>query len=768
MGNPKPVPSMTMAFFLYAFLPFIAFVGLRVLEVEYGISLSDYMTWIPKKTTTTNRKTSSSSSTRNKKNKNKQKSSSSSPKQQGKQQKINIDNSYKVNDPRSRSKIEKPQKEEKNQNNKNKRPHEQEGNQDTESLYEAEIARAIAKRKRRDKMSQNEDSNYYYADDEYIYDEDAEDDEDWELLKRRQNDYENKSPDDAMKKVKEIDNVINNLRKEHKKNPNDIEKALNLAEALRMRDYNIHDGGSAQLEGINTYKHVIKLMTNLQNNDDTPTPSQMSVQRQQFLCGLHTNLGKMYFVANMFDRALECFDKSLSIDENEIDTLAQKGAVLYILGRFEDSANAYLHLIDVDEDRLSGELYSGLSKVLVADENAVKGGWDVLVNILDKQIPKITKIVEDSSSSAVESSSSSSEQINEQIMYDNLKRMNLAMFLYHDTKTKNTERAWHHLTTGWYYKMSILSPWMTGNEKKRVSIAKTVFHKDFWPSKIGSTSKAPIFIIGFVRCGSTLLERLLDAHPLIVGTGEDSVFNGRLGYIRNEIVEVSSDGGPDDLEDKLNELADDVVDGMKSRWRHLLDNAYSYVEENDKKSGKNGYTPKRFTDKMLSNYMNVGFINMLFPDALILHVVREPMDTIFSAYKHDFPPSALDYTCQFPALSELYLSYRDMMDHWENVLPGRITHVRYEDLVQDMPRIAPALIAATGLKWDPDVLNFHKKKHAVNTLSTHQVRQGVYSHHIHSWRRYEKELKPLVKLIGKRSTYNIKAKLPGYNPVNYM
>ena len=536
---------------------------------------------------------------------------------------------------------------------------------------------------------------------------------------------------------------------------------MNLAEALRMRDYSIHDGGSAQIEGINTYQHVIKLMTTNNNG----TPSQLSPQRLQFLCGLHTNLGKMYFVANMFDRALECFDKCLSIDENEIDSLAQKGAVLYILGRFKESADAYLHLIDVDEDRLSGELYTGLSKVLVADENSVNGGWDALVKILNKQIPKVTKIVDDSSS-AVESSSSQHNQY-EQMMYDNLKRMHLAMFLYHDVHG-NTERAWYHLTTGWYYKMSILSPWMTGNEKKRISIAKTVFHKDFWPSKIGSTSKAPIFIIGFVRCGSTLLERLLDAHPLIVGTGEDSVFNGRLGYIRNEIVEVSSTGEPHALEEKLKELAGDVVNGMKSRWKHLLDNAYSYVEENDKKSGKKGYTPKRFTDKMLSNYMNVGFINMLFPDALILHVVREPMDTIFSAYKHDFPPSALDYTCQFPSLAELYLSYRDMMDHWENVLPGRITHIRYEDLVQDMPRIAPAIIAATGLKWDPDVLNFHKKKHAVNTLSTHQVRQGVYSHHIHSWRRYEKELKPLVKLIGKRTTYKVKTKLPGYSPVNYM
>ena len=138
MGNPKPAPSMTLAFFIYAFLPFISFVGLQVLEVDYGVTLSDHMTWIPKKPTTKKSKTNTRIP-RNKNNKQKQKSQqsspSSSPKQQQKQQqKIKIDSSFKVNDPRSRSKIEKPQKEEKKQNNKNRK--EADGNQDKQSLYE--------------------------------------------------------------------------------------------------------------------------------------------------------------------------------------------------------------------------------------------------------------------------------------------------------------------------------------------------------------------------------------------------------------------------------------------------------------------------------------------------------------------------------------------------------------------------------------------------------------------------------------------------------
>jgi hypothetical protein len=151
------------------------------------------------------------------------------------------------------------------------------------------------------------------------------------------------------------------------------------------------------------------------------------------------------------------------------------------------------------------------------------------------------------------------------------------------------------------------------------------------------------FVIGFVRSGSTLLERILDAHPLIVGTGEDSVFNGRLDAIRNEIVSASVGGDSGVLHETVRRLADDVVRDMKSRWEAIdatTNNTRDGYDQDD--DGRGGATrppyPTRFADKMLTNYMNVGFIHLLFPKALILHVAREPMDTIFSAFKHDFPP----------------------------------------------------------------------------------------------------------------------------------
>jgi hypothetical protein len=246
------------------------------------------------------------------------------------------------------------------------------------------------------------------------------------------------------------------------------------------------------------------------------------------------------------------------------------------------------------------------------------------------------------------------------------------LFTYHDVKTKDTDSAWEHLTQSYRHKMSTLPAWQSGFEKQKITQTMQIFHRGFWPDGVGSESAVPIFIVGFVRSGSTLLERVLDAHPEIVGTGEDSVFNGRLDGIRNAIVEASVLGDPSILASIVKKQADSVVAEMKERWEVIEANTAKSAEEGNNDGRPE---PKRFVDKMLNNYNNIGFIHLLFPNALILHVVREPMDTIFSAYKHEFPPGTLDYTSDFASLAELYHSYRDVMDHWDKELPGRVTHV---------------------------------------------------------------------------------------------
>lgn len=567
--------------------------------------------------------------------------------------------------------------------------------------------------------------------------------------------------------------------------PSEISAAIRYADYLKHRDATIHDGGTYQMDAIKVYSRAIELLQDeyrkkIENgkevrlSESASSSSPLSsvggysgLNRDMFLdfdskstegmlCAAYSSLGKVFFMSNMFDRAIQSYNYCLSYDPYYLDALTYRAQALLILGKYDEAGRDYRLVLEIDTNRLFMDAVSGLAKILTAKEDAITEGWDYLVQILARDLPRLE--------AAYENVKLTNNDGRVKHYADGLKRMHHAMFAYHDVKTKNVSEAWGHLSKGNMYKLSTVAPFDAAFEKDRVLRLKQVFTRDFFPKGVGSQTRTPIFIIGFVRSGSTLLERILDSHPLIVGTGEDSVFNGRLDFIRNEIVRASMAGNPTNLQDTVKKLADDVVSDMKSRWEVIeANNMHDESENNmDKESTVTRPYPTRFADKMLTNYMNVGFIHMLFPNALILHVAREPMDTIFSAFKHDFPPGGLDYTADFAGLAQLYLSYREVMRHWDAVLPGRVTHIRYEDMVTDLSKLAPKIIDAVGVPWNPTVMDFHKKKQAVNTLSTTQVRKGIYSHHFNEWKRYEEFLHPLLELVGSEVEYDLKTTLPGY------
>jgi tetratricopeptide (TPR) repeat protein len=557
---------------------------------------------------------------------------------------------------------------------------------------------------------------------------------------------------------------IDALREDYRQNPKDIYRGIQCADAMRLYDMQYHEGGTYEMQAIELYDELIakaeakrdeaisqKKATNISSKknvhsaNDEVTVDYEAKSEDGLVCALYTAKGKLCFMANMFERAVASYDACLEIAPGYLDAVNARGSALIVLGEYERASHDFLQVIENDNHRLFIDSFSGIARVLEAKEDAVPGGWEAVVPILEELIPAYERRLD-------------SQHRAKNIIAESLNRLHLAMFAYNDVKAKNFPVAFRHLSQAHKHKMSALPPWNKGFELVKIAQTKNIFKAGFWPPGIGSETQTPIFIIGFVRSGSTLLERILDAHSLIVGTGENSVFNGRLDDIRNQIVEVSVSGQPGALESLTRRLAYEVVDEMRNRWEVIEASTERPSDEALKED------PKRFVDKMLTNYYNVGFIQMLYPKALILHVAREPMDTIFSAYKHEFPSGTLDYTSDFEGLAELYHSYRDVMEHWDEVLPGRVTHVRYEDMVNDMPGMARAIIDATGLPWDESVLDFHKKKHAVNTLSSTQVRKGIYKDSLKSWMRYEHELQPLVKLIGDRVKYDLKTTLPSYRP----
>jgi tetratricopeptide (TPR) repeat protein len=231
----------------------------------------------------------------------------------------------------------------------------------------------------------------------------------------------------------------------------------------------------------------------------------------------------------------------------------------------------------------------------------------------------------------------------------------------------------------------------------------------------GSRSAAPIFVVGFPRSGSTLIEQILASHPQVQGLGETGV-----------LPALATHGYPGTAAG-LRDLAARYLAAMRQR-------------------GWDGTS--RFVDKTLENYLHVGLIHLLFPRAVILHAVRDPVDTGFACYRQLFT-SGNETLYDLAGIGAEYAHYRQLMDHWATVLPGRVVDVAYEALVADPQAQIPALVTeAAGLVWDPAALRFHERAGGVQTASASQVRRPIYQSSVQRWRRHAGRLEPLIQALG--------------------
>lgn len=232
----------------------------------------------------------------------------------------------------------------------------------------------------------------------------------------------------------------------------------------------------------------------------------------------------------------------------------------------------------------------------------------------------------------------------------------------------------------------------------------------------------PIFIIGMPRSGTTLTESILAAHPEVQGGGE-------ILYIHQQLRRQLS----------MPQMTQ-VGTWLKSRKRaELIKLKQDWRRELIRRAKGAAY----ITDKLPANFTLLGLIHICFPDAPIIHVQRDPLDTCVSCFCLSFANS-MNYTFDLAELGHYYRLYDQLMHHWQRLLPpNRITAVRYESLVHSPENEAKRLVEACRLPWDPACLDFHHQKRRVATASLYQVRQPVYTGSVGRWKRFEKHLAPL-------------------------
>ena len=234
----------------------------------------------------------------------------------------------------------------------------------------------------------------------------------------------------------------------------------------------------------------------------------------------------------------------------------------------------------------------------------------------------------------------------------------------------------------------------------------------------------PVLIVGMPRSGTTLVEQILSSHPSVHGAGELGCF---FQMWENHFSQTGK------LSATLGALSADRVDELAQQYLRPFE----------------ALNPSalRITDKMPANFLYLGLVSLLLPEARIIHCRRDPMDTCLSCFMTDFA-SGNEFACDLRWLGHYYRQYERVMAHWKSVIDLPILEVQYEQMVSDFAGQSRRLIEFLGLPWDDRCLDFHKNDRFVATASSAQVRRPLYQSSVRRSENYRRHLAPLRAALG--------------------
>lgn len=239
------------------------------------------------------------------------------------------------------------------------------------------------------------------------------------------------------------------------------------------------------------------------------------------------------------------------------------------------------------------------------------------------------------------------------------------------------------------------------------------------------TDPGLIFVTGLPRSGTTLAEQIIASHSQVHAGGELATAL-RTAY--------ACFGSGTDMT-QLGACTADDLRGFASRLdaqnRTFRDPAKPWL-----------------TDKSIMAFLIYGLLHATLPNARFIVIHRDPRDIALSIYKNHFSGGTHRYATDLAAIADVIKTFRRIVAQWRETLPDRFAEIRYEDLVAQPEATSRQLIAAAGLDWEDQCLNFHEKGGTVKTLSLHQVRQPIYQSSAAAWRRYETELQPFIDAWG--------------------
>ena len=491
---------------------------------------------------------------------------------------------------------------------------------------------------------------------------------------------------------------------------------------------------------------------------------------------LLNNIGLVYLAVNQFENAISFFSKSLQINRNYINALINRSVCFNKLNNYNDAIKDCKKIIKLDSKFASAYNNLGWAYHIKGNNEKAITNYKIALELKPNYLEAINnlggayfnlgdkKLAAEYFKKSLEIDPQNTETFRSLVLNKGIDSKDIRVSQFSNLYAENEKKleSYKHkpipknfidshsslcFALGYlndneknYKKASIY--FERGNQLYRSSYdydieieerlflqIQEVFDKELFQDSIdkGNLSSAPIFIVGMPRSGTTLVEQILSSHSLVIGLGE-------IEFIK-KIASLAIERIPSKNLENIKYLS--------SRDRESLGNEYLRDINDLIDKPNNAY---RFTDKQMLNFINLGFIKMIFPKAKIIHVKRNSMDNCFSIYSLRFNGHQPFAYNQFE-LGKYYKMYEKMMFHWSNIFPNNIYEVSYENLVRDLNNEVKGILEFCNLNFEDNCINFHENKRSVITSSSLQVREKIYSSAINRWKNYEKELKPLYNTL---------------------
>jgi len=441
------------------------------------------------------------------------------------------------------------------------------------------------------------------------------------------------------------------------------------------------------------------------------------------------DLGRLRKEQDRYAEALECFDRAIALDATNAQAHYLRGATLAPAAFTHEAIDAYQRCLELRSDHLGALM--GLGHVLkaVGRYHDAVASYDACIRLrpdLGETYWSLANLktyrFEDATVAGME----------RQIAAGGLTVQSEVNFLFALGKAyedrNDFDKAWHFYREGNTRQRAEVSYDPVQTEATNDRLVR-VFSAEFLQSRsgVGNPDPAPIFILGLPRSGSTLLEQILASHSEVEGTSELPYLSRITTWLNRNRAEGIN-------------YPEAVCELRAEDFARLGSDYLGYAQMHRRQGAP------RFIDKMPNNFPNVGLLALILPNARIIDARRHPLDACLSCYRQLFAKGQA-FTYDLTEIGEYYLQYQRMMDHWAQVLPGRVLTVQYEEVVADFETQARRLLEFCGLRWEEACLRFYESDRPVRTPSSEQVRQPIYDRSVGHWQHYAAHLDELTTVI---------------------